>query len=341
MNRRSTPLRRRALGTGWCTLCCCAPVVSAQTVTTGPGYFVGPISTFKVGANGRAGTDANGDGGKCRSGPAPGIAGQAGPTISTPVTSAPGQSPYPGTIIAAGSSGGTGGAGGSGDHQGECGKGDFYAMPGGAGVKVQITLDPGPGAPVGGCLLGNTGVLALSHGGSGGKGGDNTRAKGPYSAGNGGAAGNASTVSVTKHVALKVSGGAGAFGFVAKRAGGQGGQGGQGGESNNGKAKGGSGLPGGAGNTLTITNTAAIGTDGGIAIAAQSIGGFGGNAGRNTSGYGGGGGYGGGSAVDFLTRTREHVSTEMSLHVLAYNLKLVLRVLGPARTMKAMKLAGA
>lgn len=46
-------------------------------------------------------------------------------------------------------------------------------------------------------------------------------------------------------------------------------------------------------------------------------------------------------ATHFLTRTLGHVSTEMSLHVLAYNLKRVLRVLGIAKTMNAMKLAGA
>lgn len=43
----------------------------------------------------------------------------------------------------------------------------------------------------------------------------------------------------------------------------------------------------------------------------------------------------------FLTKTLEHVSTEMSLHVLAYNLKRVIAILGMTRTMKAMKLAGA
>jgi len=42
----------------------------------------------------------------------------------------------------------------------------------------------------------------------------------------------------------------------------------------------------------------------------------------------------------FLTRTIERVSTEMSLHVLAYNLKRVLNILGVAGTIKAMKLAG-
>ena len=43
-------------------------------------------------------------------------------------------------------------------------------------------------------------------------------------------------------------------------------------------------------------------------------------------------------STHFLTRTLEHVGTEMSLHVLAYNLKRVLQVLGIAKT---MKLAGA
>ena len=38
----------------------------------------------------------------------------------------------------------------------------------------------------------------------------------------------------------------------------------------------------------------------------------------------------------FLTRTLEHVSTEMSLHVLAYNLKRVMRIMGIAPLMQAM-----
>ena len=46
-------------------------------------------------------------------------------------------------------------------------------------------------------------------------------------------------------------------------------------------------------------------------------------------------------STHFLTRTLAHVSTEMSLHVLAYNLKRVMKVLGFVRTMKAMQLAGA
>jgi transposase len=46
-------------------------------------------------------------------------------------------------------------------------------------------------------------------------------------------------------------------------------------------------------------------------------------------------------STHFLTRTLANVSTEMSLHVLAYNLKRVIRILGIAKTMKAIRLAGA
>jgi transposase len=46
-------------------------------------------------------------------------------------------------------------------------------------------------------------------------------------------------------------------------------------------------------------------------------------------------------STHFLMRTLANVSTEMSLHVLAYNLKRVISILGIARTMKAMKLVGA
>ena len=42
-------------------------------------------------------------------------------------------------------------------------------------------------------------------------------------------------------------------------------------------------------------------------------------------------------ATHFLTRTLDRVSTEMSLHVLAYNLKRVLNVLGSSALMAAMK----
>ncbi|WP_029968279.1 transposase, partial [Paraburkholderia graminis] len=42
-------------------------------------------------------------------------------------------------------------------------------------------------------------------------------------------------------------------------------------------------------------------------------------------------------ATHFLTRTIERVSTEMSLHVLAYNIKRVIRLLGSEAVMKAMR----
>lgn len=45
-------------------------------------------------------------------------------------------------------------------------------------------------------------------------------------------------------------------------------------------------------------------------------------------------------STHFLTRTLAHVSTEMSLYVLAYNLKRLMRVLGIAGTMKAMRSVG-
>ena len=41
-------------------------------------------------------------------------------------------------------------------------------------------------------------------------------------------------------------------------------------------------------------------------------------------------------ATHFLTRTLPRVSTEMSLHVLAYNLKRLMRILGTKPLMKAM-----
>lgn len=43
----------------------------------------------------------------------------------------------------------------------------------------------------------------------------------------------------------------------------------------------------------------------------------------------------------FLTRRLEHVGTEMSLHVLAYNIKRVMQVLGAAKTIRAMRAASA
>jgi hypothetical protein len=42
-------------------------------------------------------------------------------------------------------------------------------------------------------------------------------------------------------------------------------------------------------------------------------------------------------ATHFLTRTIGRVSTEMSLHVLAYNMKRVIKLLGSEAVMKAMR----
>ena len=41
-------------------------------------------------------------------------------------------------------------------------------------------------------------------------------------------------------------------------------------------------------------------------------------------------------STHFLTKTLEHVSTEMSLHVLAYNLKRVIAILGLPELLRAM-----
>ncbi|MFC3284266.1 transposase, partial [Litchfieldella rifensis] len=42
-------------------------------------------------------------------------------------------------------------------------------------------------------------------------------------------------------------------------------------------------------------------------------------------------------ATHFLTKTLENVSTEMSLHVLAYNMKRVMNILGTKRLIQAMR----
>ena len=42
-------------------------------------------------------------------------------------------------------------------------------------------------------------------------------------------------------------------------------------------------------------------------------------------------------SAHFLTKTLDRVSTEMGLHVLAYNLKRVMRILGNEALMKAMR----
>ena len=42
-------------------------------------------------------------------------------------------------------------------------------------------------------------------------------------------------------------------------------------------------------------------------------------------------------SAHFLTKTLKRVSTEMSLHVLAYNLKRVIKILGPEVLMSEMR----
>ena len=42
-------------------------------------------------------------------------------------------------------------------------------------------------------------------------------------------------------------------------------------------------------------------------------------------------------STHFLSRTLDRVSTEMSLHVLAYNLKRVIKIIGVGPLMQAMK----
>ena len=42
-------------------------------------------------------------------------------------------------------------------------------------------------------------------------------------------------------------------------------------------------------------------------------------------------------STHFLMRTLKHVSTEMSLHVLAYNLKRVMRIIGIVPLMQAIR----
>ena len=46
-------------------------------------------------------------------------------------------------------------------------------------------------------------------------------------------------------------------------------------------------------------------------------------------------------STHFLTRGLAHVGTEMSLYVLAYNLKRVIKLLGMPKTLQAMRLLGA
>jgi hypothetical protein len=46
-------------------------------------------------------------------------------------------------------------------------------------------------------------------------------------------------------------------------------------------------------------------------------------------------------STHFLTRGLQHVGTEMSLQVLAYNFKRLINLLGMPKTLQAMRLLGA
>jgi hypothetical protein len=46
-------------------------------------------------------------------------------------------------------------------------------------------------------------------------------------------------------------------------------------------------------------------------------------------------------STHFLTKRLAHVGTEMSLHVLAYNLRRVIAILGIRKTMEAVRQVGA
>ncbi|MCV2348290.1 autotransporter outer membrane beta-barrel domain-containing protein [Paucibacter sp. Y2R2-4] len=288
------PLRRLMLARGWGILCLCAPTAAwPQAVTAGPSYY---FADARSGANGTAGKDAVG-GGSCVSGPVPGTAGAVGPSIDETVNLSLMSLVYPGTLIGVSSRGGDGGKGGNGDASGQCGKGDFDGRPGAAGGSVTVFVKPGANPVEAIYSTASTGVVAVSHGGSGGNGGDNTRGKNDYKGGDGGAGGAGGNVRLENALSMQVSGGLGALGLVAQSGGGAGGTGG---DAAN-KANAGSGKSGGTGGDVVLRNTGKILTDGGNAMSAQSIGGFGGDGGVNTkshSGSGGTGGNGGTLAVD-------------------------------------------
>ena len=288
------PLRRLMLARGWGILCLCAPTAAwPQTITVGPSVY---FADSRSGANGTAGKDAVG-GGSCVSGPVPGTAGGVGPSIEETIKLGLVSLSYPGTLIGAGSRGGDGGKGGNGDATGQCGKGDFDGRAGGAGGAVTVFVKPGANPAEAVYSTTSTGVVAVSHGGAGGNGGDNTRGKDDYKGGDGGAGGAGGNVRLENALSLQVSGGLGALGLLAQSGGGAGGTGG---DAAN-KAYAGSGKSGGTGGDVVLRNTGKILTDGGNAMSAQSIGGFGGDGGVNTkshSGSGGTGGNGGTLAVD-------------------------------------------
>lgn len=256
-----------------------------------PAYLEG-----QHGADGAAGKD-NRQNNTCGTGP--GGNGATGPTANNggnALTYAPANATATrsGSIAIIGSRGGAGGHGGNDIYDDGCVYSGGNGGNGGNGGVVNLTINPGANQPAGGYTTSSTGILVYTYGGNGGTGG-NTRRK-TFSGGNGGLGGNAGFISFANNVSLNITGGSTAFGIVAQSGGGLGGEGGFA-DNGNKNSSGGSGLPGGNGGDIYINNTGAIRTNGGMGIVAQSIGGFGGNAGTSVNGYGGGGGYGGNAGL--------------------------------------------
>ena len=166
------------IGLSAMVLCCFAGGAGANT-TTGPAYFVNdahPGTYFKVGADGKDGGMTGWDKNDNCVSPAPNPkegpagAGAAGPSVSGVVTYAPSSSttPFAGSIIVAASTGGTGGHGTRTDANGKCGGGYLTGGAGGAAGNVDITVNPGTGAPAGVSALTSSAIVAFSLGGSGG-----------------------------------------------------------------------------------------------------------------------------------------------------------------------------
>jgi hypothetical protein len=244
------------------------------------------------GAGGAAGKD-NTQGNSCGTGP--GGNGGTGPTASNgnrPLAYAPANSTatYNGSMAVVGSRGGNGGHGGNDPNDSGCVTNGGNGGKGGIGGTVNLTTNPGSLQPEGGYTVNSTGILVYSYGGNGGTGGYTTRKT--LVGGDGGLGGNGGVINLTNNVGLNIVGGPTAFGIVAQSGGGQGGEGGF---ANNGdkNSSGGSGMPGGSGGNISVINNGAISTNGGMGIVAQSIGGFGGDAGVSVNGYGGDGGHGG------------------------------------------------
>ncbi|AEC20803.1 autotransporter [Pusillimonas sp. T7-7] len=168
--------------------------------------------------------------------------------------------------------GGQGGDGGDDDAlAGQAGGGGY----GGAGGVVTVTTDAGTRISTQNDYA--AGIAAHSLGGGGGTGGDFVSVLGGQG-GNGGNGGNAGTVTLTLNGGIATKGDH-AYGALGQSIAGSGGTGGV--ETGGLVSLGGDGAGGGAANTVTVTNSGGISTEGYSAhgIVAHSIGGGGGAAG--------------------------------------------------------------